>query len=248
MDNFSLLTNWQPYQRLTGTSLDVTSGPDHDRGIVLTLRNLAPGKIRNDPAVIEALKNDGSDNYNDREAFFLRSEPDRLLIVANTVDGLLAAVPALFETVDYEVLAMGPNWIHVPQKTDRLVFQVELGDRPDFYLRRLSPTSGQGYGVGTIQTNAKFQLSDSADESVSDSYRRWAIAIRQPGKFHGCVSRARHVSASSGLARGDEKDRLKGRISHGRKSSRPRKGSPPCRRGESLPPLDKYRFERFPPF
>ncbi|MGV2337301.1 MAG UNVERIFIED_CONTAM: hypothetical protein LVR18_25500 [Planctomycetaceae bacterium] len=34
--------------------------------------------------------------------------------MANTVAGLVCAIPELLESVGYEVLAMGPNWIYVP--------------------------------------------------------------------------------------------------------------------------------------
>lgn len=168
-------------ERMTGTKPAVAVRGDQAKGIVLTTLALAPPKVRADPAIVTALRNDGSDAYNNREAFFLRSETDRLLVVANTVDGLVAAVPALLETVDYEVLAMGPNWIHAP-KTERLVFDVELAERPGFYLRQLSPTTGQSYGQGTIGERSKVELSHPSDEFVEESWRRWAIAIRNRGR------------------------------------------------------------------
>lgn len=169
-------------RRMTGRTLDVQSGTDLRRGIILTLLENASPDISDDRVVQAALRNDGTDAYNDREAFYLRSEADRLLVVANTIDGLIAAMPALLETVDYEVLAMGPNWIHVPTDRQRLVFDVEKADRPSFYLRQLTPTSGQYYGVGTIMTGPKLQLTDPADESVSVSWPRWAIALRNHGR------------------------------------------------------------------
>lgn len=167
-------------RRMTGKTLAIADqSQDHSKGIVLTL---ATPDLLADPAIAAALKNDGSDSYNDREAFYLRSEAARLLVVANTADGLAAAVPALLETVDYEVLAMGPNWIHVPKGRERLVFDVDLADRPSFYLRQLTPTTGQSYGVGTIDASGtKNPLTDPADEPVSLSWRRWAIALRNRG-------------------------------------------------------------------
>ncbi len=169
-------------QRMTGRTLDVHSDSDVSRGIVLMLARNAPQELRDDAFIKQALRDDGSDAYNHIEAYCLRSERDRLLVIANTVDGLIAAVPTLLESVGYEVLGMGPNWIHVPKDRKRLVFEIERADRPSFYLRRLTPTSGQYYGVGTIQTGPKMQLSDPRDESVSVSYPRWAIAIRDRGR------------------------------------------------------------------
>ncbi len=168
--------------RMTGQTLDVRSDDDISRGIVLLLARNAPPELQSDAFIQQALRNDGSDAYNQLEAFCLRSERDRLLIAANTADGLIAAVPALLESVGYEVLGMGPNWIHVPRDRKRLVFDIEHADRPSFYLRRLTPTSGQYYGVGTIMTGPKLKLSDPSDEPVSVSYPRWAISIRDHGR------------------------------------------------------------------
>ena len=168
-------------RRMTGVTLEVRSDSEVRRGIVIALLGNAPAELRDDPVVRRALRNDGSDAYNDREAFFLRSEPERLIILANTVDGLSAAMPALLESVGYEVLGMGPNWIHVPTDRQRLAFDVELADRAGFYLRQITPTSGQQRGVGTIMTGPKLNPSDPRDESVTDSYTRWAIGIRNHG-------------------------------------------------------------------
>lgn len=165
-------------RRMTGKTLDVIEGGAGAKGIVLSLLT---GELSGDPEIVAALKNDGSDGYNDREAFFLRSEADRLLVVANTADGIAAAVPELLESVGYEVLGMGPNWIHVPKDREKLVFDVKRAGRPGYYLRQLTPTSGQSYGVGTINIGPKVSLSDPADESVDVSWRRWSIALRNRG-------------------------------------------------------------------
>ena len=172
-------------KRLTGTAPEIKAADDSqaEAGIIIVLFPFAPEEIRNDPAIAAALRDDGSYSYNHLEAFFLRSEADRLLVVANTADGIAAAVPALMESVDYEVLGMGPNWIYTPAGRDRepLVFDLELADRPGFYLRRLAPTSGQSYGAGTISRRSKIPLDDPADEFVEDSWRRWSITIRNRG-------------------------------------------------------------------
>ena len=172
-------------ERLTGVAPEIKAADDAElnAGILFVFSPSAPDEIRNAPAIAAALRDDGSDSYNHREAFFLRSEPNRLLIVANTADGIAAAVPALMESVDYEVLGMGPNWIYSPAGGDRtrLVFDLAFSDRPGFYLRRLSPTSGQGYGAGTISRRSRIPLNDPADEFVEDSWRRWSIAIRNRG-------------------------------------------------------------------
>ncbi|MCA9176536.1 MAG: hypothetical protein KDB14_18740 [Planctomycetales bacterium] len=172
-------------RRMTGRSLPVRSDSDVSQGIVLVLLGNAPDDIRDQPFVSSSLRDDGSDSYNHVEAFCLISEPRRLLVVANTLEGLVAAMPALLESVGYEVLGMGPNWTHVPADRGRLAFDLKFADRPSFYLRRLVPTSGQYRGFGTIQPlpaghpeAASHQLTDSSDEPVDASYTRWAVGIR----------------------------------------------------------------------
>ncbi len=163
--------------RLCGQRLDVVNSNDLSRGIVLTLLNGASDDIREDDDIREALKNDGRDSYNHREAFFIRSEPERLLIVANRVEGLLVAAPELLESVGYEVLGMGPNWVHVPADCrKRLAFRIQRKGRPGYYLRGLHATSGQSYGVGTIMKREL--LVDPDDETVDVSYRRWQVGRR----------------------------------------------------------------------
>ena len=168
--------------RMTGQSPDIRSDSDVSRGIVLMLARHAPQDLHDNAFIKQALRDDGSDAYNHIEAYCLRSERDRLLVVANTADGLIAAVPALLESVGYEVLGMGPNWTHVPKDHQLLVFEIERAERPSFYLRRLVPTSGQQRGVGTIETGVHLQINDPRDESVAVSYPRWAIAIRDHGR------------------------------------------------------------------
>ena len=165
-------------RRMTGKEPDVSSKNDLSRGFVLALLKNAPADIQNDKAVIAALKNDGKDNYNANEAFFIRSEVGRVLIVANTPDGLMNGVVELLESADYEVLGMGPNWIYVPDhKTKPLVFDIARGGRPGFYIRNLWATSAQQYGVGTLM-----EVHDEADETVLDSYARWRVGTRMEGQ------------------------------------------------------------------
>src|SRR5690606_21287039 len=101
----------------------------------------------------------------------------------------------LLDSVGYEVLGMGPNWVHVPSGgRDRLAFRIKRAGRPGYYIRGLHATSGQGYGVGTIM-DAKL-LTDPADETVDVSQRRWMVGRRMktqsmPG-FPGHALQAYH--------------------------------------------------------
>ena len=187
-------------EQMTGVTLVVDSSADLSQGIVLTLLKESPQEIRRDPAIQEALASDGTNLYNHQEAFFIRSEDKRLVIVANTVDGLAAAAPALLESVGYEVLGMGPNWIHVPAGRDHLIFDLQLAGRPSFYIRYLAPMSGQANaGYGTLYPTANLRLHPS-DEPVATSYNRWAVGARIMGQsmpsFPGHALQAYHATVA----------------------------------------------------
>lgn len=203
-------------RRTTGRSLAIKSRADVSEGIVLTTLAGSP-ELAADPEIAAALRNDGTDDYNDREAFFLRSEPERMLIVANTVEGLIAAVPELLESVGYEVLGMGPNWVHVPGEDApqgegapptpldgprSLAFRIRRAGRAGYYQRLLAATSGQSYGVGTIFDTP---LSDPADETVDVSYKRWRIGMRMHGSsmpgFPGHALQAYHKAVVERIVR-----------------------------------------------
>ncbi len=165
-------------QRMTGVDLPVVVAADPQPGIVLALRRDLPAAVANDPEVVSALRNDGSNAYNDREAFFIRTTPTQTWLIANTIDGLPTAAAELLETVDYVVLGMGPNWTHVPDYRQRaLTFNVQRAGRPSFFIRALSATTGQSYGVGTLSEGRKMTFAEG-DEPVEVSYKRWRVASR----------------------------------------------------------------------
>ncbi len=212
-------------EKICGQRLAVKNSNNLSRGIVLTTLAGAPDDIRNDADVQNALKNDGSDAYNDREAYFIRSEKDRLFIVANTVQGLVAAVPALLESVGYEILGMGPNWIHVPQKgRERLAFRIKQAGRPGYYLRGLNATSGQSYGVGTIM-DPKL-LTDPADETVDVSYRRWNLGrrtlTRSMPPFPGHALQGYHRKVVAQIRKTGNTDGFLGTVKLGQDTERPK--------------------------
>jgi hypothetical protein len=180
-------------QRMTGRELTVVSTNDLSHGIVLTLFRAAPADIRNDRAVLAALRNTGADAYNANEAFFVRTETNRIVIVAHTEYGLSHGVVELLESVAYQTLGMGPNWVHVPDYRRRpLVFALRRSGRPGYYLRSLVATSGQSYGVGTLFQQAL----TPPDENVDASYARWLVGTRLAGQsmphFPGHALQAYH--------------------------------------------------------
>jgi len=165
--------------RMTGKELPVVSSNDLSRGIVLVLLGNAPDELKNDAVIKQALRNTGEDSYNHNEAYFVRSEAARVLIVANTVSGLQHGVIELLESVGYEELGMGPNWTHVPDYSKKpLVFSIERSGRPLFYIRDLYATCNQHVGIGTLSG----KLSDPADEPVEASYDRWRMGTRMMGR------------------------------------------------------------------
>jgi hypothetical protein len=212
-------------QRMTGKEFSVNSTPDLSAGIVLTLMNGATDDIRNDPEVKQALKEDPKDAYAAKEAFFIRSEQNRLLVVANTPAGLLDAVADLMKSVGYEVLGMGPDWIFAPDYRKKpLVFAINRAGRPGFYIRGLGATSGQSYGVGTIMSG----LSDPKDETVDASYWRWMIGTRMYGTsmpgFPGHALQAYHkdvLARIKGTGAEEGEGFLAAKIPIGPKAERP---------------------------
>ncbi len=179
--------------RMTGKPFEVVSGNDLSKGIVLTLYADAPDEVRNDSTVKKALAADPKDPYATAEAFYIRSEKNRVLVVANSPSGLTDAVVELLDSVDYEVLGMGPDWVYVPDhKARRLVFQLERTGRPSYYIRQLWAHSAQGNGAGTILAG----VTDSADETVDVSSWRWFIGTKLFGKsmptFPGHALQAYH--------------------------------------------------------
>ncbi|MFM7056616.1 MAG: hypothetical protein ACKO2P_06800 [Planctomycetota bacterium] len=253
-------------ERMTACRLTVRSSNDLTRGIILTTLSGASADIRSDPAVLKALQNDGRDPYNHNEAWFIRSEPRRLLIVANTVSGLVCAVPEVLESVGYEVLAMGPNWVHVPAGyQQQLSFRLCRSGRPSYYIRGLSPTSGQSYGVGTIldakllhqptttpADTARIEVTRPSDETVDTSWSRWAIGRRlrtqsMPG-FPGHAMQSHHRALIAHIrATGDPAGFL-GTVLLGDDAERPaatdaNRGSLWINRTSSAPPAARPAFD-----
>jgi len=181
-------------QRMTGKELPVASRNDLRRGIVITTLKAAPLELQKDSEVIQALRNTGKDTYNANEAFFIRTEPQRIVIITNTIEGFGNAVVELVESVGYEALAMGPNWTHMPDyKSKPLVFALRRAGRAGFYVRQFGAASGQPGGHGTLFLKP---LRDADDETVEISYQRWLtgtrMATRSMPHFPGHAMQAYH--------------------------------------------------------
>lgn len=159
---------------MTGSELQVEFNQGKSDGIILTTLIDNP-ELGNISIIREALEERQDSNSTHHEAFFIRSSQKRLLIIANTLEGLISAIPTLLETVNYEVLGMGPNWKHVPDYRKGLAFNVDASGRPSFGLRDLFATSAQDRVWGTIPSGTPLQ---SPDETVDKSYSNWWIGSR----------------------------------------------------------------------
>ncbi len=162
-------------KKMTGKTIPVKCSNDISKGIILLIINGATEQIKNNPDVKKALANDGTDSYNHKEAYYIKTESDRILIIANGPEGIISGAVDLMESTGYEILGMGPNWIHAPDfRTKPLTFNINKAGRPGFYIRALWPTSGQSYGVGTIMEKPPHP----EDETVDISWYRWAIGAK----------------------------------------------------------------------
>jgi hypothetical protein len=163
-------------RRMTGRTLPVISSNDLSRGIVLTTIAGAPPELRDDPQVKAALRNTGEDAYNASEAFFIRSEKNRLLVIANRWDGLADGIAALMEVSGYEILDMGPDWIYTPDYHHKpLSFTVAKSGRPSFYIRGL-------YGGSYNGSTYLYPPPDPQDERIVASKMRWRTGWRTWGE------------------------------------------------------------------
>lgn len=167
-------------RRMTGQEPALANDRDLSHGIILTTLAGAPASVRTDPEVLAALRNTGEDAYNANEAFFLRSEKTRLLIVANTPYGLADAVVEVLEAVDYEVLGMGPQWVSVPDYTHRpLTFSLKRAGRPGYYMRWLFYPATYQIDTGNLHG---VPLTDPEDESYDRTHERWTMGARFTGQ------------------------------------------------------------------
>lgn len=173
-------------QKMTGQSFTISNPDtitDSTTGIILTTLAGAPASLQADPAVQAALAQPapgpGVYGFESNEAYYIRSEANRVFVIANRLPGLVCAVADLLESVDYEVLGVGPNWTYVPNRTGGLTFDLEKSVRPSFFERYL--LASQGYGSGTISDEhprGSFPALQAPDEYVEVSYNRWRVGRR----------------------------------------------------------------------
>ena len=163
--------------KMTGITPAIKLSNNDTAGIILIETKNLPERLKGNVEIMKILKQDPYDIVKTNEAFVILSEKKCLWVIGNTPAGIADGVVELFESVGYEVLGMGPNWIHIPNYHRKaLTFNICKTDRPGFYIRDLWAASGQNYGVGTIYR--KVMIKDPADEIVQKSYMRWKIGTR----------------------------------------------------------------------
>lgn len=198
-------------------------------GILLTTLAAAPASIQSDPAVLAALAQPapgpGIFGIEAREAYYIRSEGNRVIVVANRLEGLVTAIPDLMESVDYEVLGMGPNWIYAPDySSSGFLFNLERSGRPGYFFRNLWASSGQVNGQGSIYNPATVTLTPP-DEYVWKSWNRWQVGRRmRTNSFNpafGHAMQSRHTAVTNHIRTTGVTDGFLAPTSLGPNASRP---------------------------
>ena len=169
--------------RMTGKTPEILASADllntPPNSILIVLYGDAPAALRNDPAIQSALGHSGGarpDYIRDRESFYLRSDAaGRTWVIANTIDGLVSAMPTLLGSKGYEVLGLGPNWVHAPDYAGQdLTFNLDEGHRNEgYYMRRIAAFGAGGEGSLVVELPLT-----APDEHVTTSYARWRIGMR----------------------------------------------------------------------
>lgn len=128
-------------QQISGAKFELRRSDDFSKGIVIgTAQDFAALGLRE---LADALRM-GSDGSDGREAFYIRTEPARVIIAANTGYGLSHGIQRLLRELGYHHLAMGGDWEIVPRRTN-LELSLHISDRPAFYIRNLAPLGADAY-------------------------------------------------------------------------------------------------------
>ena len=123
--------------------------------------------------------------YDNREAFVIRSAPDRLLLVGATEKGASHAVYRLLKRLGCRWFFPSPEWEIVP-RSKNLAVDINLSDRPAILARRIWYQwgffdRGKGKCRADYENWARRNLMDSSF-SVNCSHA-WQVVIRQNKKL-----------------------------------------------------------------
>lgn len=115
-------------QRMTGAAFEVKTG-DGSSGIVLGTLKQFPNPALNKPLEIRRI-------YDGKEAYSIRTEPQRLLLIGATDLGASHAAYRLLEQLGCRRFFQSPAWDIVPSRPN-LQASVNLDDRPVVLARRI---------------------------------------------------------------------------------------------------------------
>lgn len=149
--------------RLSGATFEVASG-NGERGIVL-------GTITEFPQSDLAKPLELRGTYDGREAFVIRSEANRLLLIGATELGASHAAFRLLEELGCRWFFPNPAWEVVPSKS-QLSVQLDVADRPRILARRI------WYGYGPFNDKGH-----PTGGSVLKDYQDWSRHNRMAGSF-----------------------------------------------------------------
>lgn len=115
-------------KRISGASFTVKTGDGHE-GIVLgSIREFPTPSLRQALAIYHT--------FDGKEAFAIRTRPDRVLLLGATDLGVSHAAFRFLEELGCRWFFPNPNWEIVPQKTV-LKFEWDITDRPAFLSRSI---------------------------------------------------------------------------------------------------------------
>ena len=152
-------------QRISGAKFEIVSG-DGSRGIVLGTLAEFPNPALNAPLEIH-------NTYDGKEAFIIRTEPERLLLIGATDLGVSHAAFHLLESLGCRWFFPAAEWEIVPS-AKALPVSLDISDRPRILARRI------WYGYGAFSDNAR-------PHGAQKDYDAWAR--------HNCMASSFRVNA-----------------------------------------------------
>jgi hypothetical protein len=132
-------------KRITGATFEVKAG-DGTSGIVLGNISEFPNPSLNKPLEIR-------DTYNGREAFSIRTQPRRVLLIGATDLGVSYSAFRFLELIGYRHFFPNKAWEVVPNTPD-LQVSLQEDKRPDMLDRRI------WFGFGTYSKEAAYDYQD----------------------------------------------------------------------------------------
>lgn len=171
--------------RITGASFEIKTG-DGNTGLVLGTLAEYPN-----PSLDKALEIVHS--FDGKEAFAIRTDKSRILLLGATDKGVSHAVYRLLEELGCRWLFPSSNWEIIPNQAN-LKFSRNITDRPDFLERRIWYAWWIFNDAGHPENTAEHPRSASGD------YSDWARHNRMDGSFVANTGHAYEMIARENAA------------------------------------------------